>query len=106
MSKWTLSRRAVLRGGTAAGLVVLPLPRLGVMLDGNGTAYAGGTPMRRTFGTWFFGNGVVPDRWIPKATGSDFPLSDELQPFTNVKAKFSVVSGMQLKTGRQSAHSY
>jgi hypothetical protein len=106
MSKWTLSRRAVLRGATAAGLVTLPLPRLGAMLDGNGTAYASGAPIRRTFGTWFFGNGVIPDRWIPKAPGSDFPLSDELQPFAKVKAKFSVVSGMQLKTGRQSAHSY
>jgi hypothetical protein len=106
MSKWTLSRRAVLRGATAAGLVTLPLPRLGAMLDGNGTAYAGGAPLRRTFGTWFFGNGVIPDRWIPKAEGSDFPLSDELQPLAAVKAKLTVVSGMQLKTGRQSAHSY
>jgi hypothetical protein len=101
-----LSRRAALRGGAAAGLVALPLPRLGAMLNGNGTAYADGAPLRRTFGTWFFGNGVIPARWIPRAEGSDFPLSDQLQPFAAVKAKFTVVSGMQLKTGRQSAHSY
>jgi hypothetical protein len=101
-----LSRRAALRGGAAGALVVLPLPRLGAMLDGNGEAYASGEAIRRTFGTWFFGNGVIPDRWIPKGQGSDFPLSDELQPLAQVKAKLTVVSGMQLKTGRQSAHSY
>jgi hypothetical protein len=106
MAKMKLSRRAVLRSGAAAGLVAIPLPRLGAMLNGNGTAYASGAPIRRTFGTWFFGNGVIPDRWIPKAEGNNFPLSDELQPFAAVKSKFSVVSGMQLKTGRQSAHSY
>jgi hypothetical protein len=101
-----LSRRAMLRGGAAGAAVALPLPRLGAMLNGNGTAYASGAPIRRTFGTWFFGNGVIPERWIPKAEGVDFPLSDELQPFAQVKAKLTVVSGMQLKTGRQSAHSY
>jgi hypothetical protein len=106
MARMKLSRRAVLRGGGAAGLVALPLPRLGAMLDGNGTAYASGAPLRRTFGTWFFGNGVIPDRWIPKGEGRDFPLSDQLAPFAAVKSKLTVVSGMQLKTGRQSAHSY
>jgi hypothetical protein len=106
MARMTLSRRAVLRGGAAGGVLALPLPRLGAMLNGNGTAYAGGAPLRRTFGTWFFGNGVIPDRWIPRAEGNDFPLSDQLQPLAAVKPKLTVVSGMQLKTGRQSAHSY
>jgi len=108
MPKTTLSRRAALRGALAGGaMATIPLPRLGAMLGGNGDVYAQtGAPLRRTFGTWFFGNGVIPDRWIPKAEGSDFPLSEQVAPLVNVKRKFTVVSGMQLKTGRQSAHSY
>jgi hypothetical protein len=103
----SLDRRMVLRGALAGGAAtVLPLPRLGAMFNGNGNAYADGSPVRRTFGTWFFGNGVIPDRWIPKGEGRAFPLSDQLAPLVNVKKKLTVVSGMQLKTGRQSAHSY
>ena len=107
MRRYTLERRALLRGAVAGGaLVTLPLPRLSVMLNGNGTAYAQGAPLRRTFGVWFFGNGVVPNRWIPQGEGADFPLSEQLAPLAKVKTKLTVVSGMQLKTGRMSAHSY
>lgn len=107
MTKLKLDRRALLRGALAGGgLAALPLPRLGGMLDGNGAAYADGTPLRRTFGTWFFGNGVIPSRWIPAAEGPGFPLSEQLAPLDKVKTKLTVVSRMQLKTGRQSAHSY
>jgi hypothetical protein len=107
MRRFTLERRALLRGALAGGaLVTLPLPRLSAMLNGNGTAYAQGAPLRRTFGVWFFGNGVIPNRWIPQRDGVDFPLSDQLAPLAKVKTKLTVVSGMQLKTGRMSAHSY
>ena len=44
-----LSRRTVLRGLALSGAVVaLPLPRLGAMLNDNGTAYAadGALPVR------------------------------------------------------------
>jgi hypothetical protein len=102
-----IDRRAVLRGALAGGaLVTLPLPRLGAMLNGNGNAYAAGAPLRKVFGVWFYGNGMIPDRFIPKGEGNDFPLSDQLQPLAKVKQKLTVVSGMQLKTGRMNAHSY
>ena len=35
------------------------------MLNGNGTAYADGQALPVRFGTWFFGNGIIPDRWVP-----------------------------------------
>jgi hypothetical protein len=107
MSQTKLSRRAVLRGVLAGGgLVALPLPRLGAMLGGNGDAYADGTPMRRVFGTWFYGQGVIPARWIPATTGPDYALSEELMPFAKVKGKLNVISGMELKTGHMGAHTY
>jgi hypothetical protein len=105
--KMILSRRAVLRGALAGGgLAVMPLPRLGAMLDGNGTAYAGGEPLRRVYGTWFWANGVSPNRWTPSATGVDFPLSEQLMPFAGLKRNLTVVSGMAVKTGRSGPHLY
>ena len=43
MSRAVLPRRTVLRGMLAGGIsVVIPLPRMAGMLNGNGTAYASG----------------------------------------------------------------
>jgi hypothetical protein len=107
MSSSIIGRRRALRGALAGGtLVALPLPRLGAMLNGNGTAYAQGTPLRKVFGVWFYGNGMIPARFVPKGEGAGFPLSEQLQPLAKVKSKLTVVSGMELKTGRADAHSY
>ena len=66
MSKTRINRRAVLRGALAGGaLVTIPLPRLGAMFNGNGTAYAAGGPLQR-FGIFFVGNGVVPAHDLQK----------------------------------------
>jgi hypothetical protein len=107
MAKMKLSRRAVLRGTlVGGGLATMPLPRLGAMLNGNGTAYAAGDPLRRVYGTWFWGNGVAPNHWTPGSVGADFKLSEQMMPFMNVKRHMTVVSGMSVKTGRTGAHLY
>jgi hypothetical protein len=107
MAKMILSRRTILRGTLAGGgLAVMPLPRLAAMLNGNGTAYAAGEPLRRVYGTWFWANGVSPARWTPRTTGADFALSEQLMPFANLKRKLTVVSGMAVKTGRSGPHLY
>jgi hypothetical protein len=107
MGKIIIGRRSVLRGAFGAGaLVTLPLPRLGAMLNSCGTAYAQGSPLRKVFGVWFYGNGMIPGRFIPKGEGSGFPLSEQLQPLAKVKSKLTVITGMELKTGRADAHSY
>ncbi len=107
MGSTIIGRRTVLRGAFAGGaLAALPLPRLGAMLNGNGTAYAQGAPLRKVFGVWFYGNGMIPARFVPKGEGAGFPLSEQLQPLAKVKSKLTVVSGMELKTGRADAHSY
>ena len=81
-AKTILSRRTVLRGVLGGATIALPLPRLLAMLDDNGTAYAAGGELPRRYGTWFFGNGIIPDRWVPSATGQGTPIA-----WTTVKLK-------------------
>ncbi|HET6281785.1 MAG TPA: DUF1552 domain-containing protein [Polyangia bacterium] len=93
-----LSRRAMLRGLTAGAVVTVGLPRLGAMLNSNGTAYAQGAPLPKRFGVWFWGNGIIPPRWIPKmpGVGSAWQLSEQLMPFATVKKYLTVLTGYQV----------
>jgi hypothetical protein len=93
----------MLAGGVS---VVVPLPRLGAMLNGNGTAYASGASLPVRFGFWFFGNGIIPSRWVPNATGvgDAWTLSEELEPLLAVKPWLSVVTGMDVKVPDTAAH--
>jgi len=99
----TIGRRAILRGALlGGGLATIPLPRLGAMLNGNGTAYAAtGKPIQR-FGVYFIGNGFVPQSFAPtpRRSGPLGALGPQLAPLEKLKAKLTVVSGFDLKTGR------
>jgi len=102
-----ISRRTVLRGMLAGGAsVVVPLPRLGAMLNSNGTAYASGATLPVRFGFWFFGNGIIPSRWVPNATGvgDAWTLSEELEPLLAVKPWLSVVTGTDVKVADSAPH--
>ena len=59
MSRFSLSRRTMLRGAIGGTSVALALPMLDAMLNSNGTALAAGGPLPRRLVTWFFGNGVA-----------------------------------------------
>ena len=86
MTKKYLNRRLVLRGALATGAAMaLPLPILEGMLNSHGTAYAAGEALPKRFVIWFFGNGILPGRWNPTTTGSDWQLSDQLAPLAAVK---------------------
>lgn len=107
MKTTRLPRRTVLRGLLTGGVAVaVPLPRLAGMLDANGTAYADGTPLPLRFGTWFFGNGIIPERWNPTAAGSGdaWQLSPSLEPLKEVKPWLTVVSGLRVKVPSLFAH--
>src|SRR6266480_3497953 len=89
MSATRIHRRTLLRGLAAGGIAVgIPLPRLGAMLNDNGTAYAAGTALPQRFGLWFFGNGILFPQWNPSATGTgaSWSLSQELAPLVPVKS--------------------
>lgn len=84
----------------AGGSVVLPLPLLEIMLNGNGTALAQtNTPVSPLYITWFFGNGSLPGRWKPTSTGSGaaWSLSPQLQPLSALKSYLTVISGLENK---------
>ena len=102
-----ISRRTILRGTLAGGIgVALPLPRLGGMLNGNGTAYADATALPVRFGFWFFGNGIIPSRWVPTRTGSgaNWALSELLAPLQDTKPWLSVITGTGVKVIDSAPH--
>jgi hypothetical protein len=80
------------------------LPTLEAMLDSSGTRLASGAPLPQRFMTYFFGNGVRLDRWVPSAQGPDYPLSEELAPIANVKDYCSVLSGFDNRCEDQITH--
>ncbi len=106
-SRTMISRRTVLRGMLGAGVAVsVPLPRLCGMLNDNGTAYAAGGELPVRFGTWFFGNGIIPSRWVPDmvGVGDEWQLSEQLEPLIEVKPYISVVTGLNMKAADIAAH--
>jgi hypothetical protein len=96
-----LDRRTVLKGALATGAAVtIPLPLLEAMLNENGTALAQtGAALSPLYVTWFFGNGSLPGRWKPTATGTGtaWALSPQLQPLAEVKSYLTVISGLEGK---------
>src|SRR4051812_5472892 len=94
--KMILSRRQMLRGAIGGVVAAVALPRLEAMLNGNGTAYAGGAPLPRRFGVWAWANGTHPGIWFPKTTGDSPTLPEELAPLDAVKDVMMVVGGMHV----------
>lgn len=99
-----LSRRNVLRGVAAGSVVTLGLPLFDYLFDDNGTAMADGGPIPRRFGVFFWGNGVIPERWIPSGTGPGYVLSEQLASLAPVKERVSVITGMNIRTGNERGH--
>src|SRR5690349_17431554 len=96
MSK--LNRRTVLRGVLGGAAVSMGLPFLDYFLDGNGTALAAtGQRLPVRFGTWIWGCGHIPERWIPAKTGADFAMPPDLEPLTPYKNKLAIFSGFDVK---------
>jgi hypothetical protein len=100
VNPFRLTRRTLLKGIGAA----VALPTLDAMLNSHGTAFADGTPVPRRFATFFFGNGVILNRWRPAATGQDWTLTEELAPLANVKSYVNVVSGYKIKIPNLRGH--
>jgi hypothetical protein len=81
------------------GVVTLGLPLLDAFLNDSGTAFAatmGGGRLPVRFGTWFWGCGMIPDRWQPKTVGADYDLPPQLAPIAKVKQHISVLTGFDV----------
>jgi len=95
----TTRRGFLLRGVLGGGAVTLGLPLLDAFLNDNGTAFAatlGGGRLPVRFGTWFWGCGMIPDRWQPKTVGADYDLPPQLAPIAKVKQHVSVLTGFDV----------
>ncbi|MFO0587131.1 MAG: DUF1552 domain-containing protein [Polyangiaceae bacterium] len=99
-----LNRRAVLRGLFGGALVSIGLPTLEAFLTDNGSAYAGGDAFPTRFGIFFWGNGNLPEKWVPAGTGPEWELTEQLAPLASVKQHITVVSGMKVMTGNEVPH--
>lgn len=99
-----LSRRMVLRGALLGSAVAIGLPALEIFLNSSGTAYAGGDALPKRFGIFFWGNGTLPDRWVPAGSGPTWEPSATLKPLAAVKDQITVVSGMKVYTGNTVPH--
>lgn len=98
MSKFRLSRRAVIRG---AGTIAIGLPWLEVMSDGGPARAATQPNMPKRFLAVYHPGGTVLEKWRPTGTEADFTLSPILAPFENVKSRLVVLDGLHLKCGDQ-----
>ena len=93
-----INRRTVLRGAVNGAAVAVALPILDCLLNSNGTAYAAGAPLPVRFGTWHWGCGINPTRWIPQKVGADYDIPPELKGIEAFKNQISVLSGFNAVT--------
>ncbi len=96
---FVLNRRAVLRGLAGGALAQVALPALEAMLNRHGDALSGGNPLPIRFATFFFGNGVLWDQWIPTTQGPDWKPTPQLQPLfdLDVADYCNVLTGFENK---------
>jgi hypothetical protein len=93
-----LTRRTLLRGVLGGATIGVALPFLDMFLNDNGQALAAtGQRLPVRFGTWIWGCGFVPERWIPTTTGADYVLSPDLEPLAPYKSKLAILSGYDVK---------
>jgi hypothetical protein len=104
INRFRLNRRTLLRGMLGGGLVTVGLPMFEAFVNTNGTAMANGDAFPTRFGMFFWGNGMLPDRWVPQGTGSSYTLSEQLQPLAPVRDAITIITNMQVRVPNQSPH--
>jgi len=96
----SISRRSfMLRGVLGGGAVAVGIPILDAFLNDNGSAFAatvGGGRLPVRFGTWFWGCGMIPERWVPQKTGTDYDLPPQLEPIRAVQQHVTILSGFDV----------
>ena len=96
-----MNRRTVLRGMLGGVAVAVAVPPLESLLGRRARAE---TLFPKRFGIWFWGNGVLPDKWVPPTEGADWKPSPLLMPLAPLAKSISVVSGMRLQTTNSVPH--
>lgn len=100
------TRRTVLRGLLGGTAVTIGLPPLEAFFNASGTAYADGCTLPRRFGLFFWGNGHLPNAWVPGAEGEGdaWTLPTMLEPLAAIKDVLAVVTGLEVKVPNRYPH--
>lgn len=104
MSRTKLSRRTMLRGMLGGGAVMVGLPPLQLFYDSTGTRDASGSAFPKRFGIFFWGNGVIPDQWVPTGEGAGWTPSQLLAPLAELTGDVTVVTGLSVRTANVEPH--
>src|SRR5690349_9036974 len=89
-----LNRRRLLRGILNGSAVTVALPLLDCFLNDNGTALANGAPMPVRFGTWFWGLGMQSKIFVPKKTGRNYDLPEEIASLAPVQDDINLLTNL------------
>jgi hypothetical protein len=94
----TITRRTILKGTLHGASIGVALPFLNMFLDNNGEALAAtGQRIPVRFGTWIWGCGFIPERWIPQAQGANYVLPADLEMLAPYKDKLAIFSGFDVR---------
>ncbi len=93
-----ITRRSILRGALQGAAIAVALPLLDCFLDDNGEALAAtGQRIPVRFGTWIWGCGFIPEKWIPATTGREYLMPADLAPLEPYRDKLAIFSGFDVK---------
>ncbi|MEE4360624.1 MAG: DUF1552 domain-containing protein [Pseudomonadales bacterium] len=96
ISKNGLSRRRFLRGTLKGAAVSVALPLLDLFLNDSGTALASGAPIPLRFGTWSWGLGMSKPIFVPKRTGPNFDLPEEIAALAPVQQHINLYTNFHV----------
>lgn len=94
MSTW--NRRRFLRGTLKGAAVSVGLPLLDVFLNDSGSALANGAPIPLRFGTWSWGLGMSESIFVPKKTGANFDLPEEVAALAPVQKHLNMYTNFHV----------
>jgi hypothetical protein len=92
----TISRRRFLRGTLNGAAISVALPFLDAFLDGNGKALAAGSPLPQRFGTWSWGLGMSESIFVPRTTGANFDLPEEIAALAPVQKHINLFTNFHV----------
>jgi hypothetical protein len=95
VSRKSLSRRAVLRGGSAT----LALPLLDAMVP----AFANTAATGPRIGFVYFPHGAIMSEWTPDTTGRNFDFKSIVKPLEPYRDRLSIVSGLHHRAADSTA---
>jgi len=94
----SISRRRLLRGTMGGAAISVTLPFLDCFLDGHGEALADGSAIPTRFATWFWGCGMNKQIFVPKKTGADFDLPEEIESLKPVQKHINLFTNYRVLT--------